>query len=145
MNVFVLILSIVFSSKSFSMVTFGENFEVRNKMSAKEAITKYKTIKGNQVQIEGQVKKVCVKKGCWMTLSNSNQSIRVTFKDYGFFVPSHLQGKDVVLNGQLFEKVENIDLQKHYLEDQGASKDEISKVTKDKKTYHFVASGVRTI
>ena len=75
----------------------------------------------------------------------ADKSIRVTFKDYGFFVPASLQGKDVVLNGQLFEKVENVELQKHYLEDQGASREQILKITEDKKTYHFVASGVRSI
>ena len=145
MNVFVLTLSAVLSIESFAASVFGKNFKVQKKMTAKEAITKYSTIKGNEIQVQGKVEKVCVKKGCWMTLSDTDKSIRVTFKDYGFFVPSSLQGKDVVLNGQLFEKVENVELQKHYLEDQGASKDQISKVTEDKKTYHFVASGVQQI
>lgn len=145
MKVFLFLIGSLISDSALPMDKFGKTFEIKNKISADDAIKSYKSIKGKEVQVLGEVEKVCVKKGCWMTLSGTNKPIRVTFKDYGFFVPSSLQGKNVVLNGQIFEKVENIDLQKHYLEDQGATKEQISKVTEDKKTYHFVATGVQAI
>ncbi len=145
MRVFLFLIGLIITDSALSMDKFGKTFEIKNKISADDAIKSYESIKGKEVQVLGVVEKVCVKKGCWMTLSGTNKPIRVTFKDYGFFVPSSLQGKDVVLNGQIFEKVENIDLQKHYLEDQGATKEQISKVTEDKKTYHFVATGVQAI
>jgi len=145
MRVLIFLICVGFSTSIFSKNKFGEDFEVKDKVFANTAIKKYSTFKGREIQVEGKVKKVCVKKGCWMTLSGAEKSIRVTFKDYGFFVPSSLQGKNIVLKGQLYEKVENVDLQKHYLEDEGASKKEIAKVVKDIKTYHFVASGVKAI
>jgi hypothetical protein len=46
------------------------------------------------VVVEGYVEKACERKGCWMTLSpiEGKSGIRVTFKDYGFFVPKDSAG-----------------------------------------------------
>ena len=46
------------------------------------------------VVVEGFVEKACERKGCWMTLSptEGKPGIRVTFKDYGFFVPKDSSG-----------------------------------------------------
>lgn len=55
--------------------------------------------------IEGDVKRACSKKGCWMELSPSGSdgslSCRVTFKDYAFFVPTNSPGKRARLVGQV--------------------------------------------
>lgn len=40
------------------------------------------------VLVEGTVTNVCTKMGCWMEL----EGMRVTFKDYGFFVPKTSKG-----------------------------------------------------
>jgi len=44
---------------------------------------------GKAVVVEGTVRRACTRMGCWMELaeSNSGPGVRVTFKDYGFFVP----------------------------------------------------------
>lgn len=41
------------------------------------------------VLVEGSVRRACSRRGCWMELATSEQgpACRVTFKDYGFFVP----------------------------------------------------------
>src|SRR5688500_15795952 len=44
------------------------------------------------VQLRGKVRKACERKGCWMELAPDaaapkSPGVRVTFKDYGFFVP----------------------------------------------------------
>jgi hypothetical protein len=48
------------------------------------------------VMVEGHVKRACSRKGCWMELSSADApggaSCRVTFKDYGFFVPTDAAG-----------------------------------------------------
>ncbi|RZL41189.1 MAG: DUF4920 domain-containing protein [Pedobacter sp.] len=52
------------------------------------------------MKIEGKVVDVCKKKGCWMTLQMPNgDPMRVTFKDYAFFMPMDIVGKNVVLDG----------------------------------------------
>ncbi len=44
------------------------------------------------VVVEGTVTNACERKGCWMQLNDADQSVRVTFKDYGFFVPLDSKG-----------------------------------------------------
>jgi hypothetical protein len=47
------------------------------------------------VVVEGVVTTACERKGCWMQLQPSAedaQSVRVTFKDYAFFVPLDSKG-----------------------------------------------------
>ena len=51
---------------------------------------------GKNVVVEGEVRRACSRKGCWMELSASKDAAapgcRVTFKDYGFFVPTDAAG-----------------------------------------------------
>ena len=54
---------------------------------------------GRTVIIEGRIRGVCQKKGCWMEISGRGGGLRVTFKDYGFFVPKDSKGKRVRAEG----------------------------------------------
>ena len=56
------------------------------------------------VTVEGSVSRVCQMKGCWMELAadDDTSGVRVTFKDYGFFVPTDSQGRVAKLEG-MFE------------------------------------------
>lgn len=58
---------------------------------------------GEQVILEGTVVKACPMKGCWMELApdGAARGIRVTFKDYGFFVPTDVAGRAARLEGTL--------------------------------------------
>ena len=78
---------------------------------------------------QGTIKEVCIKKGCWMTLSLENDSeMMVRFKDYGFFVPLDASG-EVLIHGKAFISETSVDDLRHYAEDAGASDDEIAAVT----------------
>ena len=46
------------------------------------------------VVVEGVVAASCTRKGCWMQLAPAEdaQGVRVTFKDYGFFIPLDAKG-----------------------------------------------------
>ena len=46
-------------------------------------------------------------------------------KDYAFFVPTALKGKNVVLEGAAERKVISVDEQKHYAEDAKKPRDQI--------------------
>ena len=56
---------------------------------------------GEQVILEGTVVKACPMKGCWMELAPAGaaRGIRVTFQDYGFFVPTDVAGRSARLEG----------------------------------------------
>src|SRR5690242_21951723 len=44
------------------------------------------------VVVEGTVLNACERKGCWMQLKDADQAVRVTFKDYAFFIPLDSKG-----------------------------------------------------
>ena len=57
---------------------------------------------GKPVRVEGVVRSACTKKGCWMELASADAEgpgCRVTFKDYGFFVPLDSAGANARLEG----------------------------------------------
>ncbi|MBO6655810.1 MAG: DUF4920 domain-containing protein [Pseudomonadales bacterium] len=89
-------------------------------------------------KISGQITEVCQKKGCFMVLSDGHQFARVTFKDYGFFVPIDSSSKDAVVYGQLTSKTLNPDQANHYEEDAGREGRYKEPVTE----YSIVASSV---
>lgn len=77
---------------------------------------------GKTVSVEAKVRKACEKKGCWMELAGADNGpgVRVTFKDYGFFVPLDSAGSTAKVEGVV--KVAMLDeaKAKHY-EAEGAS------------------------
>ena len=124
--------------------TYGE---VLSDAKAIKATKLAKTMQGKeamQVKLDGTIVEVCQMKGCWMTVETSKgEAIRVTFKDYGFFVPKDAAGKKAVFEGEA--KIETVDVAtlKHYAEDAGKSKEEIDAITESETKLTFVASGVK--
>lgn len=95
------------------------------------------------VKMEATIEKVCQMKGCWMTVkADGDAPIRVTFKDYAFFVPKDAAGKKAVVQGIAYKEVLSVDMQKHYAEDAGKSKEEIAAITEPVIEYTFEAEGV---
>jgi hypothetical protein len=75
------------------------------------------------VLVEGQVRRACTRKGCWMELSEATDpaapGCRVTFKDYGFFVPTDSAGSKARVEAKVESKVIKPELVAH-LESEGA-------------------------
>ena len=95
------------------------------------------------VKVKGKVTDVCSAKGCWMTVQvNDSTEAFVKMKDYGFFVPTALKGKTVVVEGVSFRKITSVADQKHYAEDAGKSEKEIAAITQPKKEIRIMASGI---
>lgn len=104
-----------------------------------------KNLKNNKFdgKLTGKVVEVCQEKGCWMKLERTNgEKLMVKFKDYGFFMPKNIIGKEVVLDGEATVKEVSVKQQRHYAQDAGRSKDEIEKIKEPKKELQFVAKGV---
>jgi Domain of unknown function (DUF4920) len=55
------------------------------------------------ITVEGHVRSACTRRGCWMEVAESaDQALpgcRVTFKDYGFFVPTDSAGARAKVQG----------------------------------------------
>lgn len=58
---------------------------------------------GHAVTVEGEVRRSCTRKGCWMELATgmdeAQPGCRVRFKDYGFFVPLDSAGAHARVQG----------------------------------------------
>ena len=87
------------------------------------------------VVVEGTVSSVCTNMGCWMQL----EDVRVTFKDYGFFVPTDSKGMQARAEGVV--KVKTLSKEEaDHLEGEGAKLNRSADGTA--KEVAFVASGV---
>ena len=94
-------------------------------------------------KIEGTILSSCPKKGCWMQVKIDSDTIQVTFKDYGFFVPkTGLENKKTILEGYPKQDTISIKMLKHFAEDAGKSQKEIDKITKPEYKISFIADGV---
>lgn len=99
----------------------------------------------SEMIVTGKAEKVCKKKGCWMTVVDGDTSVRVTFKDYGFFVDESLLGKRMRARGVLKLKKRSKAEEKHFLIDEGMSRKKADKFAKSKKNWEFVAAGVEIL
>ena len=74
------------------------------------------------VIVEGVVETVCENKGCWMEIAPAagERGIRVTFLDYGFFVPKDSKGMKARMHGTVEVKKLSKEHADH-LESEGAS------------------------
>ena len=96
---------------------------------------------GQPVLIQAPVYEVCINKGCWMTFDGGDREVRVTFRDYGFFVPMDIAGRVVRVEGSFEIREVPADEIAHYLEDAGRH-DEAAAVSGPQLGYHIVADGV---
>ena len=98
---------------------------------------------GSLIKVQGTILSSCPKKGCWMQVKVETDTLQVTFKDYGFFVPKKgLENKTVIIEG--FAKRDTLSIQKlrHYAEDAGKSKADINQINSPEFKISFVANGV---
>ncbi len=124
---------------------FGEPLTHYKAISLEQGIKEYDPAKTKTLLVKGQVTKVCQKKGCWMALRIRNGAVRVTFKNYGFFVPETIIGKTVLAQGELSETVMSVAEVRHYAMDAGMSREQANQITESTKEYRFIAEGVEVV
>lgn len=111
-----------------------------------DAVLADTALAGTRVKLSGQAAAVCQKKGCWLTLAASDgRDLRVTFKDYAYFVPADLVGCEVVVEGQLEVTEQSVDELRHLAEDGGQSAEEVAAITAPKQVRQLVADGVLVV
>jgi hypothetical protein len=111
-----------------------------------EVVKQLDTTDSVNVVMKAKVSEVCQAKGCWMNLvdpvASSDESLFVKFKDYAFFVPKDIAGREVLVEGVAFTEETSIEELRHYAEDAGKSEEEIAKITEPVTEKKFMASGV---
>ena len=124
-----------------SLNFYGEKISTDNVIEYDTFIENSKIV--SKSKIEGTILSSCPKKGCWMQVKIDSDTIQVTFKDYGFFVPkTGLENKKTILEGYPKQDTISIKMLKHFAEDAGKSQKEIDKITKPEYKISFIADGV---
>ncbi len=134
--------------REISYTSFGNNISESEALSQEEMRVLFGTLKpGDTVpaKFKSTVTEVCQSKGCWMKMDLDNEEAMVKFKDYGFFMPKDLSGKQVVVNGLAFISEMSVDEQRHLAEDAGKTTEEIEAITEPKQTLSFEADGVLVV
>ncbi|UII31672.1 DUF4920 domain-containing protein [Fulvivirga ulvae] len=123
---------------------YGEEITEEGAISAEELLAKMDGVDSLQVKVSSEILATCKMKGCWMKVEvPGEEEMRVTFKDYGFFVPKEgAEGKAVVMEGIAKKVTTDVETLKHFAKDAGKSEEEIAAITEPKDEITFVATGV---
>jgi hypothetical protein len=92
-----------------------------------------------EVVVETRIAKVCQKKGCFFVATEGASTARITFKDYGFFIPTDSGGKDAKVLGVFSRVPVSQEQAEHYAADLG----EAPAPDAIEYEYSIVASAVR--
>jgi Na+-transporting methylmalonyl-CoA/oxaloacetate decarboxylase gamma subunit len=132
----VLVIAIAFSAFAGDVVKRGAAISPDAKaLTIAQVMEKPDDYRKKPVVVEGTVASVCSNMGCWMQLD----TVRVTFKDYGFFVPTDSKGMQARAEGVV--KVKTLSKEEaDHLEGEGAKLNRNADGTAKEVT--FVANGV---
>lgn len=150
-GLFPLVLSVILCTCGRAQETtkagFGDDFQTDAIVPAQELLANYDQRALTDTvttTLSGTVNEVCQKKGCWMTVAvDDGTEMMVKFKDYGFFVPMDIGGREIVMHGQAYYQVTPVDELRHYAEDAGKSAEEVAKITEPRRELRFLAEGVK--
>jgi Domain of unknown function (DUF4920) len=124
---------------------FGAPITAQKAMSFDDLLTKMSKVDSMDAKVQGKISAVCQKKGCWMTMVSDKPGqpdMRVTFKDYAFFMPKDIMGRTVIIDGFALVETTSVADLRHYAEDNGQTPEQIAKITAPKREYTFEAKGV---
>jgi hypothetical protein len=124
---------------------FGAAITSDNAITYDELLNRMASTDSLPAKVTGKVSEVCQKKGCWMTLVSDQPGkpdMRVTFKDYAFFMPKDIVGKKVVIDGYALVETTPVNVLRHYAEDAHKSQSEIDAIKEPKREMSFEAAGV---
>ncbi|MGI9550404.1 MAG: DUF4920 domain-containing protein [Aurantibacter sp.] len=134
------------SNEETAYASFGKKIDQFSALESFTMYEEYQKLNASDTlstKFNAKVVEVCKAKGCWMRLELDNgEEAMVKFKDYGFFVPTDIKGREVIVDGKAFVDKLSIEDQKHYAEDAGVPTSEIAKIAAPKKAYGFLADGV---
>jgi hypothetical protein len=113
------------------------------KVSLSKVIADPAKYAGKSVRVEGVIVRSCKMEGCWMELAPSQtaKSVRVKFKDHGFFIPLNAAGATAKAEGIFSVKTLSKAEVDHLINDDGA-KFENRKPDGSVTEISFEASGV---
>jgi len=133
----------VITAKDTIAGSYGEYVSTDNAVTVTDMFQTLQQTGSFDGKVIGEINEVCKSKGCWMTMElPDGNKMRVTFKDYGFFVPTTSSGYMAIVHGKASKTVTDVETLRHFAEDEGLSAEEIQKIKAPKEEYTFEAEGV---
>jgi hypothetical protein len=82
------------AKRNASVLRRGEKIPGAPNVQLADLLQSSESENGKKVIVEGTVRRACEHRGCWMELASDEKGpgVRVTFKNYGFFVPTDSAG-----------------------------------------------------
>jgi hypothetical protein len=84
---------------------FGQSIPPGSALTLDHILAKPDDFESRAVTVEAKVRRNCTRRGCWMELAErldpNLPGCRVTFKDYGFFVPLDSAGSTARVQGNV--------------------------------------------
>jgi uncharacterized protein (TIGR00251 family) len=103
--------------------TYGAALAPAQAITVGALLARPASFEGRTVTVDALVRKACTRKGCWMELADdaatTTPGCRVTFKDYGFFVPTDSAGARARVQGTIEIDTLSAAKVRHY-EEEGA-------------------------
>lgn len=95
------------------------------------------------VKVSGKIDAVCKTSGCWIDIANGDEEpIKVLFKDYAFFMPKDIGGKQATMQGRAYYDTISVKKLRHFAEDADLPQSEIDQITEPKIALAFEAESV---
>jgi len=120
---------------------FGAKFTDAKTVKLEDVLASVDSYAGKTVKVEGTIKDVCQQKGCWLVVTDGTRQMRVSFKDYGFFVPKDVKERKVVLEGTVSKKTITEGAAQHYASE-SADKVDPESIQGPQQVIAMVATGV---
>lgn len=123
---------------------YGDSISAEGSIAASELVTIVEKDGGFEGKVSTVIHETCQKKGCWMKVDlNGDEDMRVSFKDYGFFVPTGgVEGREVIMDGKAYLDTTTVEMLRHFAEDAGKSEEEIAAINEPEYALAFEATGV---
>ncbi|MDH4069399.1 MAG: DUF4920 domain-containing protein [Ignavibacteria bacterium] len=119
---------------------YGGDVEPGPSITVTNLVEAASELEGKSIIVEGIAGSVCQNRGCWMYVTDGDATVRITFKDYAFFVPIGSEGKKVRVEGIVQRKIVSKETLQHWEEEEDGG--DPSKITDDQTVIMFEASGV---
>lgn len=125
---------------------FGGPVKDSNALTVSQAVQEA-TTEGKVVTVRGKIAEVCANMGCWMTVTDGKEVVRVRFTESdacadGYYVPRNAAGHDVILVGKIMPMEISEAVARHYAEEGGKPQTEIEKIVGPQKQMTVFATGV---
>ena len=126
--------------------SYGEKVQTNNAINIADIPAKLEYKKEFNTKVKAKVLDVCPQKGCWLKLAvNDSTTAFVKMKDYGFFLPTAVKGKTIILDGEVKMVTTSVDELQHYAKDAKKPQAEINAITQPKKEIRFIATGITVV